>query len=81
MFSLYKPIVFEFSYHKPNDTIDIPKDFNKQNSKIEMADYTIDTRNINEWNKIKHIVRYYRPFDNDKHLRTIIEKKFNSRIK
>jgi hypothetical protein len=77
MFSLYKPIVFEFSYHKPNDTIDIPKDFNKQNSKIEMADYTIDTRNINEWNKIKHIVRYYRPFDNDKHLRTIIEKKFN----
>jgi hypothetical protein len=79
MFSLYKPILFEFTHHTINNMIDIPKDFFKQMVAINMADYTIDTRNIHDWDKIKSMVRFYRPYDTNKQLRTIIEKKFNQK--
>jgi 23S rRNA U2552 (ribose-2'-O)-methylase RlmE/FtsJ len=79
MFSLYKPILFEFTHHTINNMIDIPKDFFKQMVAINMADYTIDTRNIYDWDKIKSMVRFYRPYDTNKQLRTIIEKKFNQK--
>ena len=79
MYSQYKQIMFEFiKYDLKNDSYEnIPKSFIEYDSELQMADYTIDTRNIIDWDKMKHIVRFYRPFDKNKHLNTIIDVKYN----
>jgi len=85
MFSAYNGFSYKFSKHNLSDDkldklIDIPKKrFLKLKTQLEMADYTIDTRNIHDWDNLKKVVRFYRPTDTAKHLKTIIEKKFNQK--
>ena len=85
MFSSYNGFSYKFSKHnlsedKLNKLIDMPrKRFLKLKTQLEMADYTIDTRNIHDWDNLKKVVRFYRPTDTAKHLKTIIEKKFNQK--
>jgi hypothetical protein len=85
MFSAYNGYSYKFSRHdlvdeKFDKLIDIPKKrFLKLKTQLEMADYTIDTRNIHDWDNLKKVVRFYRPTDTAKHLKTIIEKKFNQK--
>ena len=85
MFSAYNGFSYKFSKHNLSDKkldklIDMPKKrFIKLKTQLEMADYTIDTRNIFDWDNLKKVVRFYRPSDTAKHLKTIIEKKFNQK--
>ena len=85
MYSTYNGFSFKFSKHTLSDEkldklIDMPKKrFIKLKTQLEMADYTIDTRNIYDWDNLKKVVRFYRPNDTAKHLKTIIEKKFNQK--
>ena len=85
MYSTYNGYSFKFSKHNISDEkldklIDMPKKrFIKLKTQLEMADYTIDTRNIYDWDNLKKVVRFYRPNDTAKHLKTIIEKKFNQK--
>jgi len=85
MFSAYNGFSYKFSKHNLSDDkldklIDIPKKrFLKLKTQLEMADYIIDTRNIHDWDNLKKVVRFYRPTDTAKHLKTIIEKKFNQK--
>ena len=85
MYSTYNGYSFKFSKHtisneKLDKLIDMPKKrFLKLKTQLEMADYTIDTRNIHDWDNLKKVVRFYRPNDTAKHLKTIIEKKFNQK--
>jgi 23S rRNA U2552 (ribose-2'-O)-methylase RlmE/FtsJ len=84
MYSTYNGFSYKFSKHTiSNQSLDklivIPKNFVKLKTQLEMADYTIDTRNIYDWDNLKKVVRFYRPNDNAKHLKTIIEKKFNQK--
>ena len=85
MFSAYNGFSYKFSRHNLSDEkldklIDMPKKrFLKLKTQLEMADYTIDTRNIHDWDNLKKVVRFYRPTDTAKHLKTIIEKKFNQK--
>jgi len=85
MFSAYNGFSYKFSKHNLSDEkldklIDMPrKRFLKLKTQLEMADYTIDTRNIHDWDNLKKVVRFYRPTDTAKHLKTIIEKKFNQK--
>lgn len=85
MFSAYNGFSYKFSKHNLSDEkldklIDMPKKrFLKLKTQLEMADYTIDTRNIYDWDNLKKVVRFYRPNDTAKHLKTIIEKKFNQK--
>ena len=80
MYSLYKPIVFEYSiYTDDNNIINIPKDFINYKINIDMADYILNTRNIDELEQLSNMLQFYKPIDENKQLKTIIQKEFNQK--
>lgn len=78
MFKYHNPILYKFNTHHVNDFIDIPDDFNKIKRAIWLNNFIIDTRDINKWNNIKKLIRYYTPKDREQHLTKLIDKKFNT---
>jgi hypothetical protein len=76
IYSIHRPIIYKFN----NTTFDVSSDgppINELNilaKKLYLTDYLIDTRNIDEWFKIKRIVRLYSPSNNIFQLKTIVEK-------
>lgn len=78
IYSIYEPISFSFKYYNEYENlIDIPEIFKQYDRDLFMTDYLIDTRNINEWNKMKRRIRFYRNGDKMSELRQLIEKNFN----
>lgn len=73
--------LFHFKKQDKNfgNKIDIINDFLKDKIILELTDYNIDVRDIDEWNNMKRIVRFYRSNDRDSDLRKIIEKTFGQK--
>ena len=78
MYIYYKPIVHKMNIYKINEPlISIPASFANANNILDSTDYIIDTRNVLEWNKMKKIIRFYRPLNKNKHLKKIIDVEYN----
>lgn len=79
MYLYYKPIIRRLKNYKIQNEqlINIPLSFVQANNTLESTDYIIDTRNILDWNKMKKIIRFYRPLNKNKHLKQIIDVNFN----
>lgn len=79
MYGYTNPIMYAFRKIDYNsDLIPIPSFYQDLKRKIYMTNFLIDTRNINEWYKVKRIVRYYSPIKKADHLTKYIENHYHT---
>ena len=86
MYGYSNPIIYLFKKHNDkneddkneDDYVKIPKSYKQMYRDLNMINMLIDTRNINEWYKIKKEIRYYSPNKKADRLTSYIQKYYNT---
>lgn len=78
MYSIDMPLIYTFEHAQDQvDKIGITNFFTDYKKQVFMNDFLIDTRNLDEWDRIKKEVRYYSPIEKYNNLKNIVMEKFN----
>lgn len=79
MYGYTDPLIYAFRKIDQNrELVPIPPLYQDLKRKIYMTNFLIDTRNVNEWYKVKRIVRYYSPIKKSDHLTKYIEHHYHT---
>lgn len=76
MYSIDIPVIFTFKHSTETDKVGIPPFFEQFRKKVYMNNFLIDTRNLDDWERITKQVRYYSPVEKYINLKVIVSEKF-----
>lgn len=77
MYSIDMPLIYTFEHSLDQvDKTGITPFFLNYKKQVFMNDFLIDTRNLDEWDRVKKEVRYYSPVEKFNNLKNIVAEKF-----